>query len=412
MNVIKKMKQTELHEFAQIFVNAYPGRGYTEDHINGTKKWFSDVVDQEPEQQLFGAYRDGQLVGGMILYTMKMNLISHSIQTGGIGAVAVDLLHKKEKVSLDLFRYAFKSFLEEGIHFISLYPFDIGFYRKLGFGYGGQMKQYQVKPTHFPKGSSKEHIYFLQREKDHDEVLRCYTQFYGRTNGMIERHDVEDLFDANERRIIGYKKSGKVLGYLVFSYERKYDYVCNLVIQEIVYENAEVLLELCTYLHSQSDQFESIKVDTQDEYFHYLLSNPTRGTSDAFGSLYLETTTTGEGIMYRVTDITGIFQDLRDHNFGDQTCKCKLSVQDDLIESNNASVIIHFTNGFAQIVENEDYEVEIGMNVGEFSSLLMGAIDFKSLVRYGLATLSDCHYENTIQRIFRTDQKPMCFTSF
>ncbi|QOT00365.1 hypothetical protein JNUCC42_06510 [Brevibacterium sp. JNUCC-42] len=167
--------------------------------------------------------------------------------------------------------------------------FDIGFYRKLGFGYGGQMKQYQVKPTHFPKDSSKEHIHFLQREIDHDEVLRCYTQFYGRANGMIERHDVEELFDANERRIIGYKKSGKVLGYLVVSYERK------------------------------SDQFESIKVDKQDEYFHYLLSNPNRGTSDAFASLYLETTTTGEGIMYRVTDITGIFQDLRDHNFGDQS---------------------------------------------------------------------------------------------
>ncbi|QOT00364.1 sterol carrier protein domain-containing protein [Brevibacterium sp. JNUCC-42] len=90
-------------------------------------------------------------------------------------------------------------------------------------------------------------------------------------------------------------------------------------------------------------------------------------------------------------------------------CKCKLSVQDDLIESNNARVIIHFTNGFAQIVENEDYEVEIGMNVGEFSSLLMGAIDFKSLVRYGLATLSK---SRCVLQVFNRNPGKYPFQSF
>ncbi|UZM99543.1 GNAT family N-acetyltransferase [Lysinibacillus sp. MHQ-1] len=45
----------------------------------------------------FGLWEEGNLIGGMRLHDFQMNLFSKMIPIGGVGLVAVDLLHKKEK---------------------------------------------------------------------------------------------------------------------------------------------------------------------------------------------------------------------------------------------------------------------------------------------------------------------------
>jgi hypothetical protein len=54
----------------------------------------------------------------------------------------------------------------------------------------------------------------------------------------------------------------------------------------------------------------------------------------------------------------------------------------------------------------------IQLDVASFSSLVMGAIDFVSLYRYGQATLSNPDMLFVINTLFRTDQKPICMTRF
>jgi predicted acetyltransferase len=169
-----------------------------------------------------------------------------------------------------------------------------------------------------------------------------------------------------------------------------------------------VLLELCTFLQSLSDQFAQIVVETQDEYFHFLLNDPRRGTFDTFESRYLETSVVGVGLMYRVLSVAGLFADLREHNFGSQTCTVKITLQDSMFPENNGSTLVQFMDGRATVLETGEADAEIAMDVREFSSLIMGAIDFHALLEYGLATISDERFADRVQALFRTSQRPMC----
>ncbi|WP_018759771.1 GNAT family N-acetyltransferase [Paenibacillus terrigena] len=413
MNTVRKLTIEDVDAFTEISCNSYPWIGYQEDNVNRLKSWIENSIEQFPQQELFGAYRDKLLLGGMCLYDFKMNVTSTIMSVGGIGSVAVDLLHKKEGIAKELVQFSFQRYKECGVPLVTLYPFDAGSYKKMGFGYGSQINQYRVKTVGFPRGDSKQHIEFLNNE-DRNEVLNCYNKFFERTNGLTEKLDkgLGDLFDFNENRIVGYRKDGTILGYLAFSFHKHYQYKNDLVIKELVYETPDVLLEFCTFLHTQFDQVERVIIETQDEYFHFLLSDPSRGTYDSFLSKYLETSTIGMGIMYRVVDIKTLFEKLVNRNFGNQNCKMKISIVDTFFESNNGSTIIHFVNGFPTITDNTDYDVEISMDVAEFSSLIMGAVDFKTLIRLGLARLSDNTFFESVQNVFRTEQKPMCLLQF
>jgi predicted acetyltransferase len=55
--------------------------------------------------------------------------------------------------------------------------------------------------------------------------------------------------------------------------------------------------------------------------------------------------------------------------------------------------------------------VEIQLDISDFSSLVMGCIDFKSLVRFGLVEISDTNYVSVLNKLFLAD-RPMCTTGF
>ena len=54
----------------------------------------------------------------------------------------------------------------------------------------------------------------------------------------------------------------------------------------------------------------------------------------------------------------------------------------------------------------------MALDVASFSSLITGAVDFKSLYRYGLADISASRYVDTINKLFLTEEKPICTTPF
>ena len=100
--------------------------------------------------------------------------------------------------------------------------------------------------------------------------------------------------------------------------------------------------------------------------------------------------------MYRVLDTRKVFQVLREHNFG-QDCRLKLSIRDSFLPENDGSTIVHFEGGKPHLKKDDDFEVEVRLNVSDFSSLLMGTVRFRRLHRYGLADISDPSYVDTVK---------------
>lgn len=412
MGETRKLLEKDIEDFVWIATNAYCGFGDLNVLSERYRAFFSSLVKGSHGDDLFGLFRDEKLLGGMRLTDFNMKLLSTKANVGGVGCVAVDLVHKKEKVAKGLIEFACKYFKEKGMSMVTLYPFRADFYKNMGFGYGVEMRQYKIEPKYFPKGPSKEHIEFL-KEDDKDAIINCYNRVLEKNNGMMEKTEpcLKRLF-RNDTRLVGYKQGNELLGYMSFTFKNKHLLKNDIVVNEFIYENHEVLSELCTFLNSQGDQFDRVIINTPDEYFHYIVNNPANGEYEAKNSIKNEYSALDVGLMYRVLDVKRLFEILSEHNFNGQSCRLKLTIMDDFLKSNDGSIVLSFKDGKVNTCNNEDFEAEIELKIADFSSMVMGAVNFKTLLQYGLAKISDEEYIDTVNRIFMTAKKPMCITQF
>jgi len=413
---IERLPDSELDAFVDIVANAFVGMQLrTRQDKENFKERIRKMSAEEPTINLYGAWRDTKLVGGMRLFDWTMTLLSAKAAAGGVGLVAVDLMHKKQHVAKEMIEYFLRHYREREAPMAMLYAFRPDFYKKMGFGYGTKLNQYRLRPGYLRRSDGKEHVTFLGAE-DAELMQACYTRFADRTNGMFERsaRTFTRLFTNEEVRVAGYKRDGEVRGYLSFTFKPVQPdnfLLNNLQVHELVYEDSAALNGLLAFLHGQADQVHEIVLNTQDESFHFVPADPRNGSNNIF-NLAHETNIQAMGIMYRVVDTPAIFRSLRDHDFGGQTLKLKLSLEDSFFPINHGSTLIHFEEGAARVQGGGGHDAEIRLDISDFSSLLMGAVSFKSLYQYGLVDISDPRFVESVHRLFLADQKPVCMTHF
>ena len=99
-----------------------------------------------------------------------------------------------------------------------------------------------------------------------------------------------------------------------------------------------------------------------------------------------------------------------------QAAHCKITKErfeyDSFFKENEGSTLIHFVNGKPHLKDKGRHDVEIHLDVSDFSSLIMGVVNFKTLFEYRLAEISDTNYLGTVNTIFITEEKPKCTTLF
>ncbi|QGQ98150.1 GNAT family N-acetyltransferase [Paenibacillus psychroresistens] len=354
--IVRKLTKQDLNDFWEIVVTA-SGEGHSRDYKAGRVQWFETILDEYNDFGYYGLFRDEILLGGMAIIDFRMNLLCSSlIEVGGVGMIHVDLLHKKEKVCRNMMLYFMELILGKGKNMVVLSPFNVDFYKKMGFGYGTKIHEFRVLPASFPKGSSRENLVHLNVE-DKQLFIDCYKRFQAKTHGFLNQtwFGLQDIF-GSQKRIVAYKKDDVIHGYIVFDFQAK-----DLIVEEIIFETREALSELCTFLNAQSDQINRIIFRSHLEQAHFLFTDPTNGLN----SLPLETNVDGIGMMYRIINVQGIFEDLSNHNFNDQSCIVKISIRDTLLPSNNGSTIIQFQNGRSTRAEYDSFQVEINLDISD-----------------------------------------------
>lgn len=410
---IRELCKDDVEGLVRIVDGAYPDSAEAREQ---RKKWFITELKERNAGTFYGAFDDSnEMIGIMALYDLRLNLRMVKIPAGGVGYVCTDFLHKKEKVAKNSILYFLRHYRQRGTNIVMLHPFNVPFYKKMGFGYGAKMHQFKVKPENFPRGDSKKNIRYVGEEYK-KALLECFNRYVDRTNGMIEKRkiDVTNMFNKNNN-IVAYIKDGKVSGYVVFHFRKAhplyYDFH-DMVVTELVYDTREALMEFCTFFNSQADQINRIVIDTPEDDTLFLLVDPSNGSKDAFYNLRPEMYETAAGPMYRVVNAEGIFKDLGCHNFGNLDMKLKITVKDSLLSENNGSRVVVFKNGLPEAAKDADFNVEITLDVSDFSSLIVGAIDFKTLYDFGLADISDTGKINDVTKLFAYDKKPKCTIFF
>jgi predicted acetyltransferase len=412
---IRRLSAGDFDALAHIWSTAYPGAEIVseEDRARFGER-ARRLHEEDPAAAFYGLTRDGQLRGVMCLYDFVMNFRGAQIPAGGVGQVAVDLIHKKEHVAKEMMAYFLRHYRERGAPLVLLYPFRPDFYVNMGFGYGTKMSQYRVKPADFPRGPSKAHVRYLGPE-DRQAIADCYDRFAAGTHGMIYKteREMRGLFGREQNQIVGYEADGQLRGYLVYTFEQGGDFITNDIhVQAWIYETPQALSELLAFLHTQADQIRDVIVDTQDGDFHHLLRDPRNGSGRLIPSVYHESNAQGVGLMYRLVDVPGMFDLLGDADFGAGTCTLRLTVDDSFLPENGGSCLLHFEGGRVERVDDGPHDVEIGLNVAACSSLVAGTAGFCSLYHYGLAAISDTSYVDLVDRLFAVARKPVCLTAF
>ncbi len=415
MRTTRPIYEKELDDFMSIFANAYPGIDVSSPEAWQRLRSRLVRIARDPAVSNFALFEEGKMRGIMRLYDFTMNLLSTRVLVGGVGSLAVDLLHKKEQVAADMLRFYLRYYKGKGACLAALYPFRPDFYRRMGFGYGTKRSLYRVRPDTLPKGPRGGQVSFLTAA-DRTAMQTCFTRFMMRHNGLMEHlnHEWESLFATPSLKVVGVWRSGQLSGYLIFKFEkgRGDHFLSNdILVRELIYDSADDLLDLLRFLQVQADQIEHITFYTQDESFHYLFHDPRNDSGNLLPQVYHESNTQGVGIMYRVINVPRLFEVLEGHNFGHITYRLKIRLTDSFFPENAGSTIIHFQDGRASRPDDGLFDGEIDLDVAEFSSLVIGAVNFKRLVDYGLAAISDQSAVDLIDRLFAAP-KPICLTEF
>ena len=416
MEEIRPVTIEEVSEVVRITAMAYPGSNLlASENAQRFSERVRDTLENDPNVSFHGCYRNDQLIGIMKWHDLSMNVHGTQMLTGGIGMVAVDLLHKKEKVAKTMLEGFLGSYRERGVSLVSLYPFRVDFYKQMGFGVGTKINQYRIKPSSLPF-SSKDKIIYLGME-NREEMLACYHRIVRQTHGMIRKTDQElkKFLEQPEQVIVGYKNEGRLGGYLAFQFQRAYEenrIFNDLVVKEFLYESREALGQLLSFLHSQADQIQRIVLTTADEDFHVLLSDPGNGTDNLLPSVYHESNVSGVGLMYRVIDVPGFFSKLTQPSFGPEQVMLRLSIRDSFLPENAGSWLIRFSEGRPQLVEDGEADVSVAMDISDFSSLVMGAVSFRKLYSYGLVDIDVVEAVPKLDRLFFVSEKPRSTTPF
>ncbi len=417
MRQVRQVTPTELLEDTiAITANAYPGLELA-NHTNRERfRERLSQLDLDPSTSFYALFEEEQMRGVMRWHDFTMNFFGVQTLVGGLGGVAVDLLHKKEKIAAEMVQAFLWHYKNAGACLTALYPFRPDFYRRMGYGYGTLMNNYRFLPASLPKSGPKEDLQFLN-SSDIERIHDCYDCYRQRTHGIMARRLQfwQAIMRDPGKQIIGVNRGDRLSGYLIFSFEKggKDNFLSNnLTISELVYETAEDLSKLLTFLQTQADQIEEIIYNTQDDSFYYLLQDPRRSTGKMLPAvLYHESSTQGLGIMYRVINIPRLFEVLENHDFGGISCRLQIMLSDSFFPENTGSYIVEVIDGRARFAPEASREVTLSMDVAEFSSLVVGAVTLRKLADYGLAEISDRAYLARLDQMF-SGPKPICLTSF
>ena len=415
MLTIKKVPSREMERFCRLAADAYTAMNCHVDAEFERMKKKITADEKLANVSTWGAYRDGEMVGGVRLIDFWGTLFETRILYGGGGFLAVDLLHKKEKIARELMLHFLRHYRELDSPMAILYPFRPDFYRKMGFGYGAKINEYRFKPSDLPSSAGKEHLRMLT-PRDVDNLVQCHNRVAAVTHGMLDRsgHELTRLKNP-ANRLVGYFDDNQLRGFMVTGYRQlgTENFVNNdLIVNEMLYESREVLAEFLCYLNSQSDQNRRIRIISSDDFLHYLPVDPRDDTDNFVGPIAQQSNRQGVALMYRVIDVVALFDQLSKHAFGEVDLLLELDLRDAFLPENEGEYLIQFRKGRPSSRKNGRSKVRIGMKVEDFSSLLMGTIDFYSLYNYGLAEISDRRQIATINRMFAVPRPPICYTQF
>lgn len=377
--IVRKIKPQELKRTMELFAIAFE---FPDDCDKSAEEVFEEA-SQNPKSrddvywsERWAAFEDdGQtMMSYFVAQPFPVQFDGGTYRMAGIGGVASLPQYRRRGGIRGCFEAALPSMYREGIAFSYLYPFSTVYYRKFGYEMGCEKMQYRVPLNtlkHFAADGSSSLV-----EPGNlmlSEIKQIYRTWQDKYNMMIMNEDYEYAWVGRSNPVKDqeftyvYKSSADIpMGYMTVKPAKEAD-ERNLECTRFCFtcvEGLKGLLNVLTALGSSHNCVTlTLPMDIDMSLVFPEWADGGAGAAKCYSG------------MVRVVNVEAVLNGARYRGSG----RVSLSVSDGQIEENNGVWETVFRDGKAVLVKKTDADADAEMGINEFSRLIIGAGDVKSL---------------------------------
>ena len=371
------------------------------------------------EGRYLGCFDDnGTLIGSILMMDFTLNVRGVMMPMGAAAYVSTNFLHKKEHIARDLLCVLMHYYCKLGTAVGCLHPFNPAFYRKMGYGHCMEAYFYSPRVSAIRSFGHKQDLCYAE-PADKQAVLDYYRAYAARTNGATV-HDFMDphrIFDMPY--VVLCRKEGHITGYLTFEFvpvDHYTDMYHDLFVREMIYDDLDTLEQFMTFLASQADQIERVRIYSPDPALHLMFTNPDSGENRAHDGCIHEIGRRTMGNMIRLFDVAQYFA-VQTHTCAPVSRPFVLgvSISDSFLPHNARTYLLHIQEQTVTLLpESSDVQPDtlLTADISDFSSFVIGAVSLSELLRLGRVQLSDPSFARDVQNAIGWDEKPCNYTYF
>jgi|GEM_PF-3411983 len=406
MRNIRHLTHDDFSAWNPLTEGAYPSFSMPED---AKREYFQEVVDS-PDLDWMGCFDGDEIQGCYRPHYFKTNLFGKIVPTAGLGGVAVDLRHKRKGVCREMVTRFHDDMIQRGYGLSSLYPFRPSFYRAVGYGWGTKMYRYQIRPAYIRAKSGDATLKHVAQ--DDLAGMFDYINRNGEScHGMIMRNPGAGGMASflKRQKAVTLHRDSVITGALTYGFvnvDPNNDFSYDMEVYSMYWDTYADLQELMAFIGNQQDQVRYAFVNTGREDFVYLLNNIGVEGGDNVLWEFIGTGAVSYGMMYRIINLDALVEQTAHRNYNDETICMGLNLLDKTLPQQNSQRVLCFENGRLRIDDNATPQVELTMDVADFSSLWMGCVSLGRLVEYGAAKISDINVLSNIDALFAVGEQP------
>jgi len=403
-----------INAMARVMADAFPALGIASaDALARATERMRATLERSGTRYVV-AERAGAVAGAMRLYDYTMNVRGIDAVTGGVGAVVVSLAHKRQGIARALIGWYLDFYREREAPFAILHPFRPDFYRALGFGYGTPIHRYGFRPATLRSDGARGTVRLLD-EGDVDEIVACSERMRRTTNGAIAHQPwMLERTLGDPVRFVGVEENGALRGLMLTAVKLGSPETQNrnrLVVRDLIYEEPAHLAALLGYLRAQQDQFAEILVESQDPVMYLAADDPRDGSDRIVAPPGAHRVAeTALGMMYRILDLERAFAHLGP---AEEPLVLRVDVNDAFYAPTARAMTFRFTaSGAPHRDDDAAPDATLRIGIADLSSLLVGSLALRDLVRHRLAGVEPASALTSVARAFAADQPPASTARF
>jgi predicted acetyltransferase len=287
---------------------------------------------------------DGEVGAAALAFPGTLWLNGSSYATSLIGGVAVRATDRRRGFASQMMRAILHADAEAGRPFSLLYPFQHGFYRRLGYASIGFTHFFRLPLAQFSDDPVLRRRVRILREQDHESIHDLYHQSLLSGAGGLERNSGQWSlrWTRPEEKWVVYDHAG-LQGYLAYEKVEAY-----LHIQEFVALTAEAERGLWAFVAAQIEQYRAATYHAPiDKPLWAMLREPLMFEAANRGFAYLDAAIVTAHLMARLVDIRAAFEHRRfDPSL---TGNITLALHDSVLDDNNQTFSITWSDGHARV---------------------------------------------------------------